>query len=502
MVTTGDSVLAADQIDIDRKTGEANAAGQVVLEDLQGRMRAENATFFLEDETGFLEEGEVYMPQTRFQITGKKIEKGIGQSYHIWDGTLTTCQCEDGAPDWSITGEEIDLALGGFGTLHDGTFKIKDTPVLYLPWGIFPVQRDRQSGFLFPRFGFSNTRGFQYLQPYYWAIDKSSDATIATDVETARRLGVLAEYRYALAPNAGGDLTATYFNETHRRLDRRRRRQSGAARRPHRAREPRQPDRLPPAAGPRRQPHPSAAVPGQRHRSCAQHERPDQSAVYENIPSTTRRYTTSRAGIAKVWDWGSSRARRPTTRTRSRSSRACCSAAAVEASRRARACSIRVPAAAPQHRGGRVLPRAARVRPRFRLRARGAGPVPPRSVRVRQPAARAAPDRLLPVPQRHPGRWSAEPDRRRHPDTRQPVLRDEERDRFQSREILQVMTDMESEVSRVYDVDGELGDIKRLKHTIEPFLGYNYTPVVGQDNLPLYDFDRPPPRAQRVHRTG
>ena len=59
--------------------------------------------------------------------------------------------------------------------------------------------------------------------------------------------------------------------------------------------------------------------------------------------------------------------------------------------------------------------------------------------------------------------------------------------RFQSREILQVMTDMESEVSRVYDVDGELGDIKRLKHTIEPFLGYNYTPVVGQDNLPLYD---------------
>ena len=157
MVTTGDSVLAADQIDIDRKTGQANAAGQVVLEDPQGRLRAENATFFLEDETGCLEEGEVYMPQTRFQITGKRIEKGIGQSYHIWDGTLTTCQCEDGAPDWSITGEEIDLSLGGFGTLHDGTFKIKDTPVLYLPYGIFPVQRERQSGFLFPRFGYSNS---------------------------------------------------------------------------------------------------------------------------------------------------------------------------------------------------------------------------------------------------------------------------------------------------------------------------------------------------------
>ena len=50
-------------------------------------------------------------------------------------------------------------------------------PVLWLPRAAFPVYRERQSGLLFPRVGFSNRRGFQLLQPYYWAINKNQDAT-------------------------------------------------------------------------------------------------------------------------------------------------------------------------------------------------------------------------------------------------------------------------------------------------------------------------------------
>jgi lipopolysaccharide assembly outer membrane protein LptD (OstA) len=41
-------------------------------------------------------------------------------------------------------------------------------------------------------------------------------------------------------------------------------------------------------------------------------------------------------------------------------------------------------------------------------------------------------------------------------------------------------------VARIFEVD-DLGSIKKLKHTVEPFLQYNYAPVVGQDDLPLYD---------------
>ena len=38
-------------------------------------------------------------------------------------------------------------------------------------------------------------RGFQYLQPYFINLNKSSDATVALDTETSARVGTLVEYR-------------------------------------------------------------------------------------------------------------------------------------------------------------------------------------------------------------------------------------------------------------------------------------------------------------------
>src|SRR5262249_28092552 len=87
---------------------------------------------------------------------------------------------------------------------------------LYLPRALFPVQRDRQSGFLLPRFGASSSRGFQMLVPFYWAINKSQDATLGLDVETSARIGLVGEYRYALSRETKGILSASYFNESFR----------------------------------------------------------------------------------------------------------------------------------------------------------------------------------------------------------------------------------------------------------------------------------------------
>src|ERR1700693_2545966 len=73
--------------------------------------------------------------------------------------------------------------------------------------------RERGSGFLIPRVGFSNRRGFQLLQPYYWAIDKSQDMTVSLDVETSLRIGLLDEYRYAFSRYSYGSFQVGYFNE-------------------------------------------------------------------------------------------------------------------------------------------------------------------------------------------------------------------------------------------------------------------------------------------------
>jgi LPS-assembly protein len=213
VITRGTMTLRADEVRVNRTTNEADASGNVSVTDPMGTIVAEEMHFNLDEETGLLLDAEVQSRRLHYSLWGTRIEKGVGQSYHIENGRFTTCKCAEGPPSWSISGKDVDVSMGGYATLRDGTFNILGRPVMYLPRALLPVQRDRQSGFLTPRFGISNQRGFQTLLPYYFAIDKSQDATVALDVETSKRIGLVNEYRYALSRGSTGVINVSYFNE-------------------------------------------------------------------------------------------------------------------------------------------------------------------------------------------------------------------------------------------------------------------------------------------------
>jgi LPS-assembly protein len=212
-VVRGSTELRADEVRFNRTTNEADARGNVILTDREGTIFAEAMHLNFDEETGILEGAEVQLPRNQYSLWGDKIEKGLGMSFRIENGKFTTCQCEQGPPSWSISADDLAVSLGGYGNLRSGTFNILDVPVLYLPRAFFPVQVERQSGFLIPQFGVSSRRGFQMLLPFYWAIDKSQDATLALDVETNARLGFVGEYRYMFGGGVRGILEASYFND-------------------------------------------------------------------------------------------------------------------------------------------------------------------------------------------------------------------------------------------------------------------------------------------------
>jgi LPS-assembly protein len=209
----GETLLTADEVRVNQETKDAEARGRVRFMDPEGVLFADRMRLNLEEETGSLENAEIHSHRLKYSLWGDRIEKGLGQSYRIENGRFTTCQCEEGPPSWSIAGDLLTVDLDGYGDLHGATFNILDTPVLYMPRLKFPVHRERQSGLLFPRLGVSNRRGLQVLQPLYWAISKSQDATVSLDVETAARFGLLGEYRYAASESFRGQLTGSYFNE-------------------------------------------------------------------------------------------------------------------------------------------------------------------------------------------------------------------------------------------------------------------------------------------------
>jgi len=213
-ITRGDMVLTADTVKVNRTTQVADAQGSVVVVDPQGTISADVLTLDLVNETGGMDKGSVFLNANRYQLTGARFEKQAGQTYSIDQGTFTTCVCHgDESPSWSIRGQRVTVDLDGYGRVKSGTFAVKNIPILYIPYGIFPVQRQRQSGLLFPRFGYSNRRGFQIEQPFYLNINKSHDATVSIDLETEARIGALAEYRYALSPETLGEVSGSYFNE-------------------------------------------------------------------------------------------------------------------------------------------------------------------------------------------------------------------------------------------------------------------------------------------------
>ena len=74
----------------------------------------------------------------------------------------------------------------------------KKMPVMYTPYFYYPARKKRQTGLLLPEAGISDRWGIYYNQPFFWAIDKSSDATFYGQYMDKRGLRPGVEYRYYL----------------------------------------------------------------------------------------------------------------------------------------------------------------------------------------------------------------------------------------------------------------------------------------------------------------
>ena len=208
------TTLKADEVRVNRATQDVEAKGRVTVDDPEWKVKsADSIQFNMGNETGEIQNGDLFLEQGHISMSGRRFQKFGGQSYHIDDGFFTTCLCESGAPSWKFSAEQMDLALDGVGTVRNGYFYILDVPVFYLPYGYFPLNTERQTGFLFPRFGNSSRDGFRFAQPFYWAISKSSDATVEFDIETRSRFGFIGEYRTIFDRQSYFQIHSSYFNE-------------------------------------------------------------------------------------------------------------------------------------------------------------------------------------------------------------------------------------------------------------------------------------------------
>ena len=208
-------ILKADEVRVNQATKDVEAKGKVTVDDPEWKVKsADSMRMNLESETGELQNADLFLEQGHVSISARRLQKFGGQSYHIEDGFFTTCLCESGAPSWKFSTDQMDLDLDGVGTVKGAYFYVLDVPIFYLPYAFFPLRSERQTGLLFPKIGNSTTEGFRFQQPFFWAISKSSDATVAFDLETRARIGFLTEFRTMFSRDSDFRIHNSYFNES------------------------------------------------------------------------------------------------------------------------------------------------------------------------------------------------------------------------------------------------------------------------------------------------
>lgn len=200
----GDRQLETEKLVFDPETGRLDLPVLLRYRDAFIAIRAERAWVETQESRARFE-GVVY------QIAGSE---GAGQAMvidlksatraELEDFDFTTCDPDD--PDWQLKARQVRLDLDrGQGVARHARLEFKGVPILYSPWLSFPLGDERQSGFLFPQFGFSSDDGFDFRLPWYWNIAPNRDATF-TGRWIQDRGGMLAsEFRF-LTPRQRGQI--------------------------------------------------------------------------------------------------------------------------------------------------------------------------------------------------------------------------------------------------------------------------------------------------------
>ncbi len=181
--------LWADELDYNEETGEAQARGNVHYQHfLRGEeLWADEAEYDLKKETGKFQKVRGTSPPrigyrpglltttNPFYFQGRWAER-VKDRYILYDGFVTDCRLPK--PWWTLRAPRFDIVPGDRALAYRAVFRLRAMPLLYAP--VFYkslAEQPRKSGFLTPNLGNSSRRGKMVGVGYYWALNRSHDAT-------------------------------------------------------------------------------------------------------------------------------------------------------------------------------------------------------------------------------------------------------------------------------------------------------------------------------------
>ena len=202
-VIYGDKSFRADSATIFLATEEVEARGNISVESVGSRIEAEWIKINYKNNTGELHNAVIRSGQVTLE--GQRIQQ-IGDDEYVAEKAYFTA-CDTCPPAWSFRGQKVQAKLGGYAHIKNAWFEIGHIPILPIPYMIFPLKSERQTGLLIPSIGYES--GTTITDEFFWAINKSQDATFQLKNYQSRGLQGGVSYRYMLSERSEGELNTS-----------------------------------------------------------------------------------------------------------------------------------------------------------------------------------------------------------------------------------------------------------------------------------------------------
>jgi lipopolysaccharide assembly outer membrane protein LptD (OstA) len=213
-ITQPERVLSADWVGFSSETRQGLASGNVVIIEGDDVLRADVLQFQIDSAKGLVYRGNLEGGGTRFLMSGDTIQKTGEDTYVFDEGKFTSCKCPEGGREpWAITADKANLDIGGYGTARNTAFEVLGVPVVWLPWMIYPLKKDRASGFLFPVWNASSRRGFDIGLPFFWAVGERLNLTLTASYLTENGFMPSVEGEYVFGEKSSGQFYGAWIDD-------------------------------------------------------------------------------------------------------------------------------------------------------------------------------------------------------------------------------------------------------------------------------------------------
>ena len=198
--------LQADHVEYNTDTSQAVARGHVIYDYQNEHLEADEAQLNVATNKGTFQNvrGSIYLDrrpnplvlitQNPLYFEAKQVDRLSEEVYLVHHGWFTVCEPQH--PTWQFYAPEAKVTLDKSVVLVNSDFRMYRIPLFWLPYATAPAgEHIRQSGFMLPILGNSNTKGFTFGDAFYWAPKPWMDATMGFEYFSKRGPGERASFR-------------------------------------------------------------------------------------------------------------------------------------------------------------------------------------------------------------------------------------------------------------------------------------------------------------------